>query len=130
MLLDNAKHIKKCAPSDLKKCILVKDLTVQQRKDNKKRREEKGIQGVVDKKSKTSAEVKSPSVDSEKFDDTVYSPSQSQTILQPLQAVGGAYGDADKLANYFDETIMEGVLLDNSTPHHVQIRVESDSDRD
>ena len=38
--------------------------------------------------------------------------------------------DADKLANYFDETIMEGVLLDNSTPHHVQIRVESDSDRD
>ena len=38
MLLDNAKHIKKNAPSDLKKCILVKDLTVQQREENKTRR--------------------------------------------------------------------------------------------
>ena len=86
MLLDNAKHIKKIAPSDLKKCILVKDLTVQQREENKTRRENK----VQTHKKDDMLQTENPdgqvtSEQSEKLNDTCYLSSQSQNILKPLK---------------------------------------------
>ena len=130
MLLDNAKHIKKNAPSDLKKCILVKDLTVQQREENKTRRENKvQTQKKDDLLQTENPEGQVTSEQREKLNDTCYLSSQSQNILKPLNQLGAhAISSSEELTHYFDETIMEGVLMDNSTPHHVQIRVENDSD--